>query len=132
MYDLSLLLSPRVFLLAILFRHRAFESEGLNDNPDKLSALRISPKANQLRLGLKRKMEDLPLFRQCVLGIEGYEMSSRPLTQNVMNKWIRSIGRLLGFEYSTIAYTLRYFAGNSIDQSGKFQAFQLLLHINLS
>lgn len=37
MFDPSLLLSPHVFFLAILFRHRAFLSETLNDNPHMLS-----------------------------------------------------------------------------------------------
>lgn len=41
-FDSSLLLSPRVFLLAILFGHRVFESEYLNESPPALRAPDLS------------------------------------------------------------------------------------------
>lgn len=119
-YDPNLLLSPHVFLLAILFKNRAFEAETLNDNPRLLSTLKIHPKANQLRLGLKKELGSRPLFRRSVKRFWGYEMSENgPITQSMTGEWIKSIGRLLGFEHSTISYTLRYFAGNSLDQNGE-------------
>lgn len=53
MYEPSLLLSPHVFLLAILYRHRAFKSERLNDNLGILYSLKLFPGENELRLALK-------------------------------------------------------------------------------
>lgn len=61
-YDQSLFLRPHVFLLAILFCHRAFEAEALNDNPHVLSTLKIHAKANELRLDSKDEVKDLPSF----------------------------------------------------------------------
>lgn len=61
-YDPSLFLRPHVFLLAILFCHRAFEAEALNDNPHVLSTLNIHSKANELRLDFKDEVKDLPSF----------------------------------------------------------------------
>lgn len=118
-HDPSLFLSPHIFLLAILFRIRAFDSESLNNNPHLLSTLNCHPGSNQLRLTLRDDIGEDFLFRQCVKGVLGYEMdSTRALTQSITGKWIKSIGRQLGFENNTIAYNLRYFAGNSLDQSG--------------
>lgn len=120
MYNPSLLLSPHVFLLAILFRNRAFNSKSLNNNPHPISTLNCHPGSNQLRLTLKDEIGDEFLFRQFVRGVAGYEMDpTPPLTQSITGKWIKSIGQLLGFETNTIAYNLRYFAGNSLDQSGE-------------
>lgn len=34
MFDPTLLLSPHVFLLAILFKYKAFQSDELNNDPD--------------------------------------------------------------------------------------------------
>lgn len=61
MFDPSLFLSPRVFLLAILFRHRAFQSESLNDNPHLL----VHPSGNGLTLGLKEEIKSEHIFRRC-------------------------------------------------------------------
>lgn len=47
-------------------------------------------------------------------------LTKRPITQNITSYWIKSIGRLLGFETNMITYSLRYFAGNSMDQNGTF------------
>lgn len=119
-YDPSLLLSPHVFLLAILIHNRAFKTDRLNDEPHRISTLRIHPDANELRLVLRDDIKDMPLFRRSIKTITGYEMSTTAaITQAMTGKWIQSIGKLLGFEHNTIAYNLRYFAGNSLDQSGK-------------
>ncbi|KAL2272538.1 hypothetical protein FJTKL_06333 [Diaporthe vaccinii] len=117
-YDPSLLLSPHVFLLAILIHNRAFKTDRLNEEPHRISTLRIHPDANELRLVLRDDIKDMPLFRRSIKTITGYEMSSTAaITQAMTGKWIQSVGKLLGFEHNTIAYNLRYFAGNSLDQS---------------
>lgn len=106
-YDLSLFLSPHVFLLAILFKYRAFEVEGLNDHPHKLNMLRVSLKANELQLRLRDELNDVPLFRQAVKTVSGYEMSrDRAINQNITGDWMKKMGRMLGFEYTSTAYML--------------------------
>lgn len=118
MYDPSLLLSPHVFLLAVLVRNRAFEDEELNENPDKLAKLKISSRANQLQLRLKEEFDDRPLFRQSRRTLGGYKMShNKAITQKMTGNWIKTSGQILGFEHHTITYNLRYMAGNNLDQS---------------
>lgn len=55
-------------------------------------------------------------------------MSSQPISQDMTGRWLKAIGKQLGFEHHTISYSLRYFAGNSLDQSSKFKS---LYHIPL-
>lgn len=61
-FDPSVLLSPHVFLLGILFRHRAFRSEPLNDSPDKLSTINIFKGEDELLLPLKEELRDVCVF----------------------------------------------------------------------
>ncbi|KAI0465727.1 hypothetical protein F4859DRAFT_507826 [Xylaria cf. heliscus] len=98
-YDPSLLLSPHVFLLAILYRHRAFETENLNTSPAILNKLRIHPSRNEFPLHLRSNLNNIFIFRRAVKSIT------------------RRIGVLLGFEHNTISYNLRYMAGNNLDQN---------------
>lgn len=120
LFDPSLLLSPHVFLLAVLCHNRAFINEELNDNPHAISTLKLHAQTNQLLLAFKSSMMDMPLFRQSVSTPIGYQMSTtKKITSGITNKWLRTIGQLLGFKDNTIAYGLRYFAGNSLDQRGK-------------
>lgn len=118
MFDPSLLLSPHVFLLAILFRHEAFVSEQLNKNPHRLGELRIHPSTNELALPFKEEVQDKYVFRQCDKTSTGFVMSDKPISQGMMSSWVRRIGKLLGFKRNTICYNLRYMAGNNLDQDG--------------
>lgn len=117
MYDPSLLLSPHVFLLAILYRHRAFKSERLNDNLGLLDSLKLSPSENEMRLALKPEIMDKFIFRRALKTPFGYDISDETISLAMMSEWISTVGRLAGFEYNTIAYSLRYMAGNSLDQN---------------
>ncbi|KAG6354084.1 hypothetical protein INS49_005055 [Diaporthe citri] len=118
LYDPSLLLSPHVFLLAILFRRHAFMLESLNDNPHMLSELHVHPSGNELPLSLKDEIKGRYIFRRCVKTSIGFSMSNQPISQGMMGGWVKRIGLLLGFERNTICYSLRYMAGNSLDQHG--------------
>ncbi|RWA10320.1 hypothetical protein EKO27_g4770 [Xylaria grammica] len=116
-YDPSLLLSPHVFLLAILYRHRAFETEDLNASPALLNKLRIHPSGNEFPLHLRPDLDNVFIFRRAARSLTGYTISDDPITYNMMGGWIRRIGVLLGFEDNTISYNLRYMAGNNLDQN---------------
>ncbi|KAI0855985.1 C2H2 finger domain protein [Xylaria cubensis] len=115
-YDPSLFLSPHVFLLAILFKHQAFLSDGLNNNSHVLSQLKVFPESNELPLTLKPEVKDIYVFRKPVKRFLGYELSQDPLPYETMSQWVRRIGTLLGFENNTICYNLRYMAGNNMDR----------------
>lgn len=118
-YDPSLLLSPHVFLLAILIRHRAFKAQALNDAPEKLCELRVHPTSNELPLTLRPELNDTHIFRRAERTVTGFKTSEKkPIGYSMMSKWVKRIGLLLGFEHNTICYNLRYMAGNKLDQSG--------------
>ncbi|CCF42280.1 C2H2 finger domain-containing protein [Colletotrichum higginsianum] len=117
MFDPSLLLSPHVFLLGILFRHQAFRAGSLI-SPDQLKKLDICPDELELPLPLREKLNDTYIFRRAVLGTEGYVLSTNePISEAMMGAWFKRIGELMGLEYSTILYSLRYNAANGFDQS---------------
>lgn len=117
-FDPSLALSPHIFLLAILFKHRAFLAEDLNNNPDSLHRLRISPDSRELQLFLKPEMQDVYLFRKPIKEFTGWSLSRDPIPYLTMAQWVRRIGRLSGFESNTICYSLRYMAANNMDRNG--------------
>lgn len=117
MDDPSLLLSPHFFLLAVLTKNKSFEVESLNNNFLKLLTLKVSPNANEMRVRIKDKLQDVPLFRHSKRTIRGYEMSLNPITKTVTNLWMQKVGKECGFEHNSTAYTLRYFASNSLDQN---------------
>ena len=118
MFDPCLLLSPHVFLLGILFRHRAFLAPTLT-SPRQLDNLDIHLGEHELLLPLKDDLNEVCVFRRAVQTLTGYTMSpNEPISYAMMAAWIRRIGEILGVEYTTIPYSLRYNAGNGFDQSG--------------
>jgi len=117
----SLLLSPHVFLLALLFRHNAFHQESGLASPEGIGKLNIHPGENELPLPLRSDLSDVYIFRKAVQTLTGYEISpNEPVTYAMMRGWIKAIGEILGIEYNVICYCLRYFTGNKLDQSRMF------------
>ncbi|KAG8157653.1 hypothetical protein KVR01_012315 [Diaporthe batatas] len=116
MCDPSLLLSPHVFLLALAFRHRAFKSPSLNQNPHELGQLRIHPGEKEMELAFRPGILDTYIFRNPIRDAMGYRMGEARLSQGTISKCISTVGMLSGFEHPTMAYGLRYMAGNSMDR----------------
>ncbi|KAK1973628.1 C2H2 finger domain-containing protein [Colletotrichum cereale] len=117
MFDPSLLLSPHVFLLGILFRHRAFRAPSLT-SPDQLKKLDICPGKLELPLPLRKDLNDTYIFRRAISTGTAYVLSpDEPISEAMMGAWFKRIGELLGLEYSTMLYSLRYNAANGFDQS---------------
>ncbi|KAK1975244.1 C2H2 finger domain-containing protein [Colletotrichum cereale] len=117
MFDPSLLLSLHVFLLGILFRHRAFRAPSLT-SPDQLKKLDICPGELELPLPLQEDLNDTYIFRHAISTGTAYVLSpNKPISEVMMGAWFKRIGELLGLEYSTILYSLRYNAANRFNQS---------------
>ncbi|KAK3687910.1 C2H2 finger domain protein [Podospora appendiculata] len=117
LHDPSLLLSPHVFLLGILFRHRVFRSPMLV-SAKQLHHLNIHPGEVELLLPFRADMKDVCVFRRAVKTLTGYEISpTEPIPYGMIAAWIRRIGEILGLAYQTIPYNLRYNAANEFDQS---------------
>ncbi|KAJ4248097.1 hypothetical protein NW762_012867 [Fusarium torreyae] len=117
-FDDSLLLSPHILLLGLMFRHRAFEASSLV-SPEHLSSLDIYPGEDYLLLPLKKSMDDVFVFRDTVkTALGGYELSQNtPITYAEICEWTKAIGVLAGFIIVTILYTLRYNTANELDGS---------------
>ncbi|OHE90399.1 C2H2 finger domain-containing protein [Colletotrichum orchidophilum] len=117
MFNPFLLLSPHVFLLDALFRHRAFNASSLT-SPHHLDNLDIHPGERELPLPSREDLNDIFTFRRAIETFTGYQIFTNDcLTSGMMAAWIQRIGEILGFEYPTIAYNLRYNAANAFDQS---------------
>lgn len=111
------MLSPHVFLLGILFRHQAFRARNLT-SPDQLDKLDIHPGELELPLPLREDLNDTYVFRRVMETVTGYTMSSEPVSNAMMDYRFKRVGELLGLEYDTIFYSLRYNAANGFEQSG--------------
>ncbi|CAJ2505567.1 Uu.00g129610.m01.CDS01 [Anthostomella pinea] len=117
MFDPFLLLSPHVFLLGILFQHQAFRAPSLV-SLCHLDDLDIHPGKNELPLPLRDDLKGVCIFRRAITTSIGLQISpAEPITYGMMSGWIKRIGEILGLQYPTIAYSLRYNAGNELDQS---------------
>jgi hypothetical protein len=123
----SLLLSAHVFLLGILFRHRAFRARKLT-SPHQLKTLDIYPGELEMQLPLRKDLKDVYVFRRAVQTLTGYDISdNEPISYAMMAAWTRRIGEILGLEIPTIPYNLRYNAANEWTSSGLSLSHFLLL-----
>lgn len=120
LFDESLLLSPHVFLLGILFRHRAFRAPSLT-SPHHLDNLDIHPGELEMLLPLREDLNGIYVFRRAVQTLTGYDISdNQAISYAMMAAWIRRIGEILGLEIPTIPYNLRYNAANEWTSSRAF------------
>ena len=114
------MLNTHIFLLGILFQHRAFQASSLR-SPSCLASLDIHKGEKELPLPLRDDLKETPIFRRAIKTLVGYEMSAdKPISYQMMAQWVRRIGEILGLEYPTIPYNLRYNAANEFDRSGLF------------
>ena len=127
-FDPSLLLNAHAFLLGILFRHRAFRASHLT-SPRQLDGLDIHPGERELPLPLRNDLKEVCIFRRAVKTLTGYEMSAtKTITHGMIASWIKRVGEIMGIQYETIPYNLRYNAANEFDQSRKLTTFNLKGH----
>ncbi|KAK8013600.1 hypothetical protein PG991_009193 [Apiospora marii] len=116
-WEPTLLLSPHVFLMAVLMYRRAFLNEGLNNDPDNFAKLTLPKNENEMAIPLKKEVKDMYLFRKIKRDLAGdWQPINEHITKNQMSIWHSRIGMLAGFEHATINYSLRYAAGNSVDK----------------
>jgi hypothetical protein len=119
MYDKTLLFSPHVFLLGLLFCDRAFAAYNLT-SPEELSRLTIPPGRNELPLRLNRMLDDVPVFRKAVRNMHGWNISpNEPLPYSTLLPWIRTLGEVTGFAQVARPYSLRYAGGKAFNENGK-------------
>lgn len=118
MYDETLVFSPHVFLLGMLFSDNAFAAYNLT-SPEDLSRLDIPRDHQQLRLNIKQELDNVPLFRKVLRTSQGYKVSpTERLAYSTLLPWIRSLGQITGFAQVTRPYSLRYGGGKAFNDNG--------------
>ncbi|KAI9766699.1 MAG: hypothetical protein M1840_006343 [Geoglossum simile] len=85
-FDPSLILSPHVFLLGLIFADRAFAAPNLT-SAGQLSRLDIRPGYQQLELLLKPSMLDVPVFRKSSQSVDNHHRLRQLLEQRA--RWNR-------------------------------------------
>ncbi|KAJ6112296.1 hypothetical protein N7523_002118 [Penicillium sp. IBT 18751x] len=120
-FDPSLVLSPHVFLLGLLFADHAFDrvdGEEVLVSASQLPRLRIRDECNELRLQIDSAMDDVPVFRMSERTVNGIGISPiNPLPYSTLEPWVKKIGVITGIRQVTRPYSLRYGAGTALDSS---------------
>ncbi|KAJ5507903.1 hypothetical protein N7527_010046 [Penicillium freii] len=121
-FDPSLVLSPHVSLLGLLFGDRAFkrvEGQEVLFSADQLPRLNIPEDCNELPLLLDPALDDVPVFRQTERSLQGMSISpDKPLPYSTLLPWVKTIGVITGFRQVARPYSLRYGAAKALDNSG--------------
>lgn len=118
-FDPSLILSPHVFLLGLIFVDQAFRAPSLT-HPQALTKLSIPPGRNSLELPLKPEMADVYVVRQAELGPTGWQISANTrLRASTVNPQMKRVGQIAGLLLPTVPYGFRYGSGTAFDRSGR-------------
>ncbi|KAF2844244.1 hypothetical protein T440DRAFT_436700 [Plenodomus tracheiphilus IPT5] len=117
-YDETLIFSPHIFLLGLLFHDQAFAAYNLT-SPEELSKLQIPLGRNELPLRLNQKLDHIPVFRKAVRTPSGWNISpDEPLSYSTLLPWIKALGQITGFAQVTRPYSLRYAGGKAFNENG--------------
>jgi hypothetical protein len=121
-FDPTLVLSPHVFLLGMLFRIKAFKNfstDGLVvDCPENLYKLDVLDGLGQQELKLKDEILDQFVFCQAVREADGIRIAlEEQLTEGALRYRMKRGGEITGFEQVTKPYCLRYGAAKAFNDS---------------
>ncbi|KAJ5904727.1 uncharacterized protein N7473_001643 [Penicillium subrubescens] len=121
-FDPTLVLSPHVFLLGILFRIGAFKSLSTDspvlDCPEKLYRLRVLQGLGEQELKLKDEIMDQHVFCQALREADGIRFApEKPLTRGWLGYRMKRGGEITGFAEVAKPYCLRYGAAKAFNDS---------------
>ncbi|EDN08224.1 predicted protein [Histoplasma mississippiense (nom. inval.)] len=121
-FDPSLILSPQVILLGLLFADGAFarlDGERILTSASQLLDLDIPEDTYQLEFNLDPGLSDIPILRRSERTLDGIRISDvEALTYNILLPWIKCIGKISTIRQIVRPYSLRYGAGKALDNSG--------------
>jgi hypothetical protein len=118
-YDPTLVLSPHVFLLGMLFKARAFKSPSI-DSPERLYSLGVLDGLNEQPLPLKEELDDDFVFCQAVREANGVRIAHEvQLTSASVRYRMKKGGQITGFAQVTKPYVLRDGAAKTLNESRK-------------
>lgn len=123
-FDPTLVLSPHVFLLGMLFRVQAFKNFSTEDLvvdcPENLYSLGVLEGLGQQELKLKDEIQDQFVFCQAVRESDGIRIAlDAQLTEGALRYRMKRGGEITGFEQVTKPYGLRYGAAKAFNDSRK-------------
>lgn len=122
-FDPSLILSPHVILLGLLFADGAFarlDGERVLTSASQLLDLDIPEDTYQLEFRLDPALADVPVLRRSEQTLDGIRISDvKPLTYSILLPWVKCIGKISTILGIVRPYSLRYGAGKALDNSGK-------------
>lgn len=105
-FDPSLVLSPHVALLGLIFADNASLALRLT-SAKRISKLDIQPGYKQLPLHLKPEMANVPIFRKSIMTPYRWQISpNQPLLYTTLLRWIKRLSVLTGFPQITHLYCL--------------------------
>ncbi|CAG7979818.1 unnamed protein product, partial [Penicillium salamii] len=121
-FDPTLVLSPHVFLLGMLFRIGAFKSLSKDgpvmDCPEKLYRLRVLHGLGEQELKLKDEILDQNVFCHALREPGGYRIApEEKLTKGWLNYRMKRGGEITGFAEVAKPYCLRYGAAKAFNDS---------------
>ncbi|CAG8311204.1 unnamed protein product [Penicillium nalgiovense] len=121
-FDPTLVLSPHVFLLGILFRIGAFKSLSKDgpvmDSPEKLYRLRVLHGLGEQELKLKDEILGQNVFCQALRGPGGIRIAlDERLTRGWLSYRMKRGGEITGFAEVAKPYCLRYGAAKAFNDS---------------
>ncbi|EQL28300.1 hypothetical protein BDFG_08919 [Blastomyces dermatitidis ATCC 26199] len=116
-YDPTLMLSPHVFLLGMLFHIQAFKSPGIR-RPEDLYSLGVLNGLNQQELPLRDDLADLFVFCSAVREGGGIRIAHEiRLTTASVRTRMKKGGEITGFQQVTKPYVLRDAAAKGFNES---------------
>ncbi|KAL2802972.1 hypothetical protein BJX63DRAFT_90216 [Aspergillus granulosus] len=121
-FDPTLVLSPHVFLLGMLFRIQGFknfsEDGPVVDCPENLYNLGVLDGLGEQELKLKDEILDQFVFCQAVREADGIRIAlGEQLTEGALRYRMKRGGEITGFEQVTKPYGLRYGAAKAFNDS---------------
>jgi Protein of unknown function (DUF3435) len=126
-FDPTLVLSPHVCLLGMLFHIQGFKTISTTgpvlDCPENLYSLRVLNGLGQQELKLKDEIRDEFVFCQTVRETTGHRIAlEKQLTASTVRSRMRRGGEITGFEQVTKPYLLRYAGAKAFNSSGEYHA----------
>ncbi|KAL4748723.1 hypothetical protein BDW72DRAFT_205428 [Aspergillus terricola var. indicus] len=123
-FDPSLVLSPHVCLLSMLFHIQGFKrlskTGPVLDSPEKLYSLRVLDGLGQQELLLKDELSDKFVFCQVEREPTRYQIIlEKKLTAAMLGSRLRRGGEITGFDQVTHPYNLRYAGAKAFNNSGE-------------
>lgn len=125
-FDPTLVLSPHVCLLGMLFHIKGFKRRSSNgpvlDCPENLYRLGILDGLGQQPLLLKEDLLDKFVFCQVSRDGFGYRLVlEKAMTASMLRSRMRRVGEITGIEGIAKPYLLRYAGAKAFNHSGLYQ-----------